>query len=385
MDGVPSTEPQILVVGGGIGGLCLAQGLRGAGIAVTVFEREPGAGIRAQGYRISLKAAGVQSLRACLPASLFDLAVATSLRQAAHMVFTDAQLRPKFSKPIPPLPPEQAMGVNRRTLREILLEGVDDVVRFGAELDRYEVVGGGRIRAHFTDGTSADGDLHVGADGTNSAVRGQLLPDAVIDDLGWAVYGRTPLDPDLLAATPPELIDTFNRVIHPDGTAVSVATCRPRARVPAGRLTHVPDYLSWTMSAPGPAPADTSPQELLRYALRATEDLAPAVRRILRQADPAATFPVTLTSARRVAPWPAPTVTLLGDAIHTMSPGRGDGANTTLRDAQLLRDHLAHAVERGVPLSEAKAQYERVMLDYAFAAVETSRHHPFAPMGPPRR
>jgi 2-polyprenyl-6-methoxyphenol hydroxylase-like FAD-dependent oxidoreductase len=166
---------------------------------------------------------------------------------------------------------------------------------------------------------------------------------------------------------------------------VSVATCRPRTPVPAGRLTHVPDSLSWTMSAPGPAPADTSPQALLQYALRATADFAPAVRRILRQADAAATFPVTLTSAVRVDPWHAPTVTLLGDAIHTMSPGRGDGATIALRDAQLLRDLLAEAVGRGVSPSQAKAEYEHVMLDYAFAAVEASRHHPFAPTGPARR
>ena len=32
-------RPHVLVIGGGIGGLCLAQGLRGAGVSVAVYER----------------------------------------------------------------------------------------------------------------------------------------------------------------------------------------------------------------------------------------------------------------------------------------------------------------------------------------------------------
>jgi 2-polyprenyl-6-methoxyphenol hydroxylase-like FAD-dependent oxidoreductase len=78
-------------------------------------------------------------------------------------------------------------------------------------------------------------------------------------------------------------------------------------------------------------------------------------------------------------------VTLLGDAIHTMSPGRGDGANITLRDVHLLRDHLAHATGPGAPLAQAKAAYERQMMDYAFAAVDAARHHPFVPLAPRSR
>ncbi|MBX6750155.1 MAG: FAD-dependent monooxygenase [Micromonosporaceae bacterium] len=93
------------------------------------------------------------------------------------------------------------------------------------------------------------------------------------------------------------------------------------------------------------------------------------------EADVEATFAVRITSARPVTLW---AVTLLGDAIHTMSPGRGDGANIALRDAQNLTAALARAAAGEVSLAEAKRAYEIDMLDYGFAAVAESLTNPFS-------
>lgn len=128
---------------------------------------------------------GVQALRACLPGDLYDLAVATSIRPATRMIFMDERLRPKFAKDIPD---STGLGVNRLTLREILMRGLD--VRFGMTYERYEPLPQG-VRAHFADGRSVDGDLLVGAEGVGSRVRAQLRPGAVVDRLGWSLYGRT--------------------------------------------------------------------------------------------------------------------------------------------------------------------------------------------------
>src|SRR6266568_9036818 len=43
---------RVLVIGGGLGGLCLAQGLRKAGVDVAVYERDAGLSTRTQGHRI---------------------------------------------------------------------------------------------------------------------------------------------------------------------------------------------------------------------------------------------------------------------------------------------------------------------------------------------
>jgi 2-polyprenyl-6-methoxyphenol hydroxylase-like FAD-dependent oxidoreductase len=389
-----SAPLHVLIIGGGIGGLCLAQGLTKSGISVAVYERDTSARFRNQGYRIGVKDTGARALHDCLPEHLFNLCVATSIRQATRMVFTDEQLHPKFSKPIPRVEPGvSGFGVNRLTLREILLAGLDDVVHFGKTFHHYQQTDSGRVRAYFADGESATADLLVGADGTNSAVRHLLAPDAVIDELHWAVYGRTPVTAGTVDWVPDVLVDTFNRVIGPSDTAFAVATCRPlepvagaAARLAPGlRLTDMPDYFSWTMPLIEERLRTADAATLHRAASDMVDGWHPAVRRMVAEADAPATFPVCITSARPVRPWDTANVTLLGDAIHTMSPGRGDGANIALKDARLLRDALVEVVAGRVSLQRAKARYEAEMLGYGFQAVADSLHKPFAPTARARR
>jgi 2-polyprenyl-6-methoxyphenol hydroxylase-like FAD-dependent oxidoreductase len=382
----PSASPHVLIVGAGIGGLCLAQGLKQAGISVAIYERDASAHSRHQGYRLSIKEYGSQALRDCLPRRLFDLCLATSIKTATRMVFMDHQLQQSFAKSLPHSPASDAsgFGVNRLTLREILLAGLDDAVHFGRTFERFASAGNGQVRAYFADGSAAEGDLLVGADGTHSAVRACLLPDAQVDDLRTIIYGKTPIAAGTLDWLPDELVDSFNRVNGPGGLALSVATCRawepaPHAAArlaPTLALTNVRDYLAWTLSLAGEAENADGPT-LHRRAADTVHDWHPAVRRLIAEADIPTIFPITITSAQPVEPWQTSNVTLLGDAVHTMSPGRGEGANTALRDAALLRRALLDVMAHGAPLIEANARYQAEMLRYGFEAVDASLHAPF--------
>jgi 2-polyprenyl-6-methoxyphenol hydroxylase-like FAD-dependent oxidoreductase len=382
---------RVLVIGGGIGGLCLAQGLKMSGMDVAIYERDGSANSRAQGYRISIKEAGSHALRDCLPGRLFNLCVSTSIRPALRMVFMDHQLNQAFAKALPHAhdgPDPAGFGVNRLTLRQILLAGLDGIVQFGKTFTHFEHTGDGRIRAHFADGTAVCGDLLVGADGTNSTVRGLVVPDAWLDDLHYMMYGKTPINANTLDWLPEVLLDTFNNMNGPGGVRMAVATCRtwtPLAEAtarfaPGLHLTQVPDYLSWTLSL-GQEYRDADGATLHRLALGMLETWHPAVRRIVAEANVAAIFPINVQSARPVAPWHCANVTLLGDAIHTMSPGRGEGANTALRDAEHLRHALVDVATKGIPLAQAISAYEAEMLRYGFEAVASSRAQPFMARG----
>jgi 2-polyprenyl-6-methoxyphenol hydroxylase-like FAD-dependent oxidoreductase len=58
---------RVAVAGAGLGGLCLAQGLRQAGTDVTVYERDDGLAGHRQGYRLHVDARAGLALRQCLP------------------------------------------------------------------------------------------------------------------------------------------------------------------------------------------------------------------------------------------------------------------------------------------------------------------------------
>ena len=77
-------------------------------------------------------------------------------------------------------------------MREILLHGLDGIVHFDKTFERFEQMDGGQVCAYFADGTSAIGDLLIGADGSNSVVRKLIVPDAELAGTGWVIYGKTP-------------------------------------------------------------------------------------------------------------------------------------------------------------------------------------------------
>src|SRR4051812_29645208 len=115
----------VLIAGGGVGGLALAQSLTRSGATVRVFERDPSPHTRGQGYRLRIDGHGIDALQNCLPPDLFRLFERTA--NPAYLprgaVF-DHHLDQTMSWP--PRAGEARPGTvaNRQTLRQILLAGL---------------------------------------------------------------------------------------------------------------------------------------------------------------------------------------------------------------------------------------------------------------------
>ena len=372
---------RVAVIGGGLGGLCLAQGLRKAGIDVTVYERDATAAMRRQGYRLHVDARAGLALRRCLPPELWELFLSTCSHASTRFTVVTEHLRKLHEVAGDPTVDKfaaetLATSVNRQTLREILARGLD--IEYGREFTRYELTGDA-VRAVFADGSHADADLLVGADGVNSAVRRQYLPDSeVIDTGGRSVYGKTPLTEEALKLVPPSLLDGFTAII---GGQVGMASglVRFRQAPEQAGLSPVGDYMMWAVTA-DQRQFKVSPDRL--DAMTAAElhaltgNMISSWHRDLRAlhalADVDETFLVRIRTSVPTPAWQPSRVTVLGDAIHAMSPARGSGANTALQDAGLLCRILTEAAPDEKSLLAAIGEYEAQMREYGYAAVEAS-------------
>lgn len=115
-----------------------------------------------------------------------------------------------------------------------------------------------------------------------------------------------------------------------------------------------------------------TPEQLWELARERSRGFHGDLVRLVEHGDPGVTLPVSIRMSIPVEPWPTTNATLLGDALHTMPPTAGVGANTALCDANLLCDRLS-AVARGqLPLLDALADYEHKVREIGFARVEHS-------------
>lgn len=354
---------RIGIVGAGLGGLCLAQGLARAGIAATVFERDRTADSRWQGYRLRIDGDGQQALRQVMTPRQYEL-----FRQSCSLggddCFIDPQLRAlPERKPAHWRPSAQAddaaerdLSANRQTLREILASGLEGQIRWGHALRGFRETPRGLL-LDFEARPECEVDVLIAADGVGSAVRRQLIPGGEPDDGGAIVlYGVTPWEALPAEALTPELGQGVC-VVFGDGLTAVIEAMRFRAPLPElarrlapeAALSPLPDYWYWACVARaedlgGALPAERLSGDALRArVLQATRGWHSRLRAVFAHGDPRCLGARAIRVSAEVPVWRCERVALLGDAIHAMSPAGGLGANTALCDGAALARALALA------------------------------------------
>src|SRR6516164_7191564 len=219
----------VVIIGGGIGGLALAQGLRKSCVSVAVYERDGTTTDRVQGYRVHINPTGSAALHECLPPHLFDAFARTCGKPTKGIRFVTEHAKVLLAADEMNAPERfdaiaQHRSVSRITLRQVLLSGLEGVVHFGKTFVRYEDSPNGRVVAHFEDGTTADGDVLVAADGGASRVRRQFLPQAERIDTGiLGIAGKVFLDQQTRRHLAPEFLNSLTLVTGMGGYCLFVA------------------------------------------------------------------------------------------------------------------------------------------------------------------
>jgi 2-polyprenyl-6-methoxyphenol hydroxylase-like FAD-dependent oxidoreductase len=380
----------VLVIGGGIGGLCLAQGLKKAGVNVAVYERDATPISRLQGFRVHISPEGSTALHACLPPELWMIFNSTGGAFVRGFTMVTEQLKELLhatsdddgstDQPI-----ARHRSVSRITLRHILLSGLESIVHFKKRFVRYEEARG-RLVAHFEDGSTAEGDVLVGADGVNSPVRKQYLPHAEPIDTGITIIGgKVPLSDGALALLPARLLDGPIAVMPPEACSLFMAVWKREAgggeylRMLGldGSNPEDEDYVILALGAKREFGFRSDPvtmrgEELKDVVRRKVTRWHPSLRKLVELIDETQIALARIRTSEPVEAWTTTRVTLLGDAIHSMTPYRGIGANIALQDAALLCSKLGEADRGEKPVLEAIAEYETAMRQYGYTAVASS-------------
>jgi 2-polyprenyl-6-methoxyphenol hydroxylase-like FAD-dependent oxidoreductase len=208
-------------------------------------------------------------------------------------------------------------------------------VRHGARLVSVED-GPDKVTAHFADGTTATGDLLIGADGLNSAVRRSISPRTQPLYAGqYVFYGYT------RAVSPPGA-DACITMVRGSGAAFGYAVS------PEGEAY-------WFARVSGdPLPAEELAQgtaahwrDLLLPLVR--QDATPAADLVAATGDD-----LMVTNATEIptgTAWRSGRTLLLGDAAHAASPATGQGASMALEDAVVLAKSLRDAPDTAAALT----------------------------------
>src|ERR1019366_9451541 len=112
---------RVVVVGAGLGGLCVAPGLHKAGVDVEVLEARDGIHDAGQGDRINISATGHNALRACLANEQFQAYEHTRHRQADPAVYLYSPVLQLLSRDEAPSAPG---AIDRATVRRLLADGL---------------------------------------------------------------------------------------------------------------------------------------------------------------------------------------------------------------------------------------------------------------------
>lgn len=169
---------KVIIIGSGLAGNLLANGLINNNVDVEVYERLPRDAKR-EGYQIRLGENALKGFRACLTPERKQAIISKFGRSngkfAAAPIMYNGNFEPTLDLNRFPNY-EKSAAISRKILRELLAEPVDEAGRlfYGKGLKDYTVINPGaddeKIRVRFDDDSTADCDILVAADGAHSKV-----------------------------------------------------------------------------------------------------------------------------------------------------------------------------------------------------------------------
>jgi FAD-dependent urate hydroxylase len=338
-----SRAKKALIVGGGVAGPVAAMALRQAGIDSFVYEAYAG-GADDAGAFLTFSSNGLDALRTI---------------HAHHVVLSEGFPTPRMTiqsgtgKHLGNVPNGGTLpdGTVSQTLKRADLYRAlrDEAVRRGARVEYgkrlvdADTTPDGVVVARFEDGTEAEGDLLIGADGIHSRTRRIIDPSApgaryipVLNIGGYARGVRVQAEPGSFRMIFGKRA-FFGYAVHPSGEVWWFAN-PPSAEEPTRAELAAIGTEQW--------------REILIELFAG--DASPAVEII--RSTPGKLAGWATYDLPSVPKWHRGSMIIIGDAAHATAPSSGQGASMAIEDAVVLARCLRDLPDFG----QAFAAYERL-------------------------
>ena len=338
---------RVLIVGGGIGGLCTGIGLARAGIASEIVEIKADWSV----YGVGIIQPSNQ-LRALAELGLAEACVERGSAFLGWEFCDDAgNVRARVPNPevaglgYPPI-----NGIARPVLHEILAttaKQLDVKVRLGLTVDAVHDTAD-LVEVCFSDGSTGTYDLIIGADGAYSKMRTLLFGGSHRPVFNGLAVWR------------------YNFPRPPDMRWGSIHYSR---RAKAGLVPISPNLMYVFVVTPEPTNAKPSSSSLADDMRERLGDFGGPVARLREQiVDPAGVVYRPMEPILLPAPWHRGHVLLIGDAAHAATPHLSQGASIAIEDATLI----AKLMPQDRPLGDLLAEFMRRRFERCKFVVDTS-------------
>ena len=338
-----------IIIGGGIGGLTTALALEQRGITCSIYEQAPE--IREVGAGLVLSPNAMQILN-WLGLSSEVLTIGWNITKGN---LTNALGKPVQVIDVQALAQKYNYGmvvVHRGKLQQLLANQLKYSPIFtGKKLTTLTQLTN-RVQVSFADGTTAEADFVVGADGIRSTTRRMLFGEKPLRYSGQTCW-RSIVDYTL----PADL----------QRTSLEYWGNKPGLRfglVPIGSN----QVYFWTTALAETGGRDV-PGQAREYIQQLSKSFAPEVQTVANALDESRIHRSDLFDLPTLANWSANGVTLLGDAAHATTPNLGQGACQAIEDAYAL----AGCLSQDVPIPQALRHYQQLRKPKADRVVRISR------------
>lgn len=345
-----ASRPEILIAGGGIGGMTAALALARRGFPVRLFERAQGFGEVGAGLQL-----GPNAMRVMAALGLGEAVSAAGFRPRATEIRRWNTGLPVFRLPLD-ADGAPYVQIHRADLISLLLNALRAAgvtLRTGAEVTAH-AQGPDGVEIALADGSRHSGAALIGADGLGSARRGQMLGPEQARFTGQVAWRATVPAEDL----PRGLVAPSGTVWAGPGRHVVSYFLRGGRLVNVVAVEERADWLREGWMQPG------DPDEL-RAAFAGWHPRVAGLLAAVRSC-----FLWALYDRDPLPRWTEGRVALLGDACHPMLPFLAQGAAMAIEDAWVLAERL----DAG-PVAEALVAYEAARLPRTARVQNTAREN----------